>query len=515
MKPNHLFWKFIYHLVIKEDLRIIDISPDNKQVWIEKEQNGKKAAIRIVKVEYDWMKDLEIDKEKAKRMLNKVKKIIPARKLTFFNIYVSTYPPVDLNSRLTQHWENEKDMKSFFIASDSAQSTVDQPGDVLKTMGFEQHWEDSRDLMEEEHQYYARYFKKEVFRKQEKLEKKDKNLLLFGKPRFTYLLLVSILLVFFAVEQAGGSTDILTLIDFGAKYNPAIIEGEWWRFFSAMFLHIGFFHLFMNSLALFYLGGAVERMYGTVRFVIIYFIAGLFGSLASFAFNEQISAGASGAIFGCFGALLYFGFIHQKLFFRTMGMNVLIILAINLSFGFIVPAVDNGAHIGGLIGGFLASAFVHLPKHGWKFRQIFIFFLTAVLSGTLFWYGHANESKAESPLLDLQIAQEHLERDNVEEAEYILKSLLENKDNAQAYFLMGNVSVQKEDYETSAQYFEKAAELENEFPQAYYNLSLVYIELNEYEKAELALARAKETNESENDEKLNFEKVEELLNEKE
>ncbi|MFB4164756.1 rhomboid family intramembrane serine protease [Alteribacillus sp. JSM 102045] len=515
MKPNHLFWKFIFNLVIKEDLRIIDISPDKKQVWIEKEEKGKKAAIRIAKIEYDWMKDLERDKEQTKRMLSRVKKMMPARNLTFYNVYISTYPPVDLYTSLDLHWENEEEMQSFFIASDSAQPTVDDPGDVLRKMGFYTPWEQIYDISDEDHQRYARYYRKEVTRKQEQLEQKDRNLLLFGKPRFTYLLLTAILLVFFVVEKAGGSTDILTLIEFGAKYNPAILEGEWWRFFSAMFLHIGFFHLFMNSLALFYLGGAVERMYGTLRFIIIYFIAGLFGSLASFAFNEQVSAGASGAIFGCFGALLYFGFIHRKLFFRTMGMNVLVILAINLSFGFIVPAVDNGAHIGGLIGGFLASAFVHLPKHGLKGRQVPIFLLTAVFSAVLFWYGYENDSKAESPLLDLQIAQEHLERENVDEADNILSQILENNENAQAYFLKGNVFVKKSDYETAAQYFEKAAELEQDFPQAHYNLSLVYIELSQYEKAEMALELAKKTNESQEDERLNFEKVEELLKERE
>ncbi|MFP3361059.1 rhomboid family intramembrane serine protease, partial [Planococcus sp. SIMBA_143] len=83
--------------------------------------------------------------------------------------------------------------------------------------------------------------------------------------------------------------------------------------------------------------------------------------LASFAFSYNISAGASGALFGLFGALLFFGVIYKKVFFQTMGRGVLIILAINIVFGFLVPQVDYSAHLGGLAAGFIASAIIHLP----------------------------------------------------------------------------------------------------------------------------------------------------------
>ena len=157
----------------------------------------------------------------------------------------------------------------------------------------------------------------------ERRQEEERSLFLYGKPLATYSLLFCIAVMFILLERNGGSTSIVTLIEYGAKFNPLIIEGQYWRFFSAMFLHIGFLHLAMNSFALLYLGGDVERMYGTVRFGIIYLIAGLFGSVSSFAFNEQIAAGASGAIFGCFGALLYFGLVHKRLFLRTMGRNVI------------------------------------------------------------------------------------------------------------------------------------------------------------------------------------------------
>lgn len=125
--------------------------------------------------------------------------------------------------------------------------------------------------------------------------------------------------MFILLEMNGGSTNPYVLLYFGAKYNPAILDGEWWRFFTPMFLHIGFLHLFMNGLSLYYLGTAVESIFGRLRFLIIYLFSGFFGTLASFIFSSHLSAGASGAIFGLFGALLYFGIEHKHTFSGRSG----------------------------------------------------------------------------------------------------------------------------------------------------------------------------------------------------
>nr|WP_054752968.1 rhomboid family intramembrane serine protease [Piscibacillus salipiscarius] len=102
----------------------------------------------------------------------------------------------------------------------------------------------------------------------------------------------------------------------GLKFNPFIAQGEYWRIITSMFLHIGLIHLLMNMIALYYLGEVTEKIYGTKRFLVIYFIAGIFGSIASFATNDSVSAGASGAIFGLFGALLFLGCIIEISFLR-------------------------------------------------------------------------------------------------------------------------------------------------------------------------------------------------------
>lgn len=198
---------------------------------------------------------------------------------------------------------------------------------------------------------------------EDKKEPKRKHRFSLSIPYPVTSLLIAVnLILFLILSFSGGSTNPETLIRFGAKYDPAITNGEWWRLFTSIFLHIGFVHLTFNTLALYYLGSVVERIYGSVRFLTIYLLAGLSGSLASFLYNEALSAGASGAIYGCFGALIYFGLKRRAQFFQSFGKELYTILLLNLAISFIVPGIDLFAHIGGLIGGFLASVLVNITN---------------------------------------------------------------------------------------------------------------------------------------------------------
>jgi membrane associated rhomboid family serine protease len=178
-----------------------------------------------------------------------------------------------------------------------------------------------------------------------------------SKPFFTYILLAAIVIIWILMSLAGGSTNTQVLIRFGANYGPLILQGEVWRLFTSMFLHIGLTHLAFNAYALYVFGLEMERLYGPDRFIVIYILSGLFGSLASFASRgpNVLSAGASGAIFGIIGMNLAYFFLHRESFGqfgRQRVMNTLFIIGLNLFFGFTVPGIDNLAHAGGLIAGF-------------------------------------------------------------------------------------------------------------------------------------------------------------------
>lgn len=215
-----------------------------------------------------------------------------------------------------------------------------------------------------------------------------KNRFAFGKPQIVYGLMFLTSLVMWLAESIGSTLDPNTLIAFGAKVNPLIAEGEWWRLITPMFLHIGWFHFAINMFALWSLGPLVERMYGSARFLTIYLIGGVIATTASFAFSESISAGASGALFGLVGALLYFGLRDRSLFMKTLGPPLFIMLGLNVGLAFVLGAnLDHFAHAGGLIGGFVVSGVVGLPDETKRTQRLLFIVLAACLFGALYWYG--------------------------------------------------------------------------------------------------------------------------------
>jgi len=196
------------------------------------------------------------------------------------------------------------------------------------------------------------------------------------RPLFTYIFLGANVLIFLLMALAGGSTNESTLMAFGVKSNPEIARGEWWRFITPIFIHIGMLHLFFNSYALWIVGPQVEKLYGAARFVILYVLTGVAGVYANYFYHPQSeSAGASGAIFGLFGVLLVFGVRYRNsippFFKRAVGTGVLPVIVINLIIGFTIPAIDNSAHIGGLLAGAALAALIPFQKPGAETQGIF------------------------------------------------------------------------------------------------------------------------------------------------
>ena len=189
-------------------------------------------------------------------------------------------------------------------------------------------------------------------------------------PYVTWLLLSANVGVYLLTELQGGSTAADVLIRLGAMESWLIASGEYWRLFSAMFLHSGLIHLGFNVIGLLIFGQQLERLYGYTRFLVIYILAGLAGSITSYVFSLSaspniIGVGASGAVFGILGALVAF-FLSNRGLLGEMGRQTLIgllaLAAINLAVGFAMPGIDNFAHIGGFAGGFLMGM-AYSPKY--------------------------------------------------------------------------------------------------------------------------------------------------------
>jgi rhomboid protease GluP len=169
----------------------------------------------------------------------------------------------------------------------------------------------------------------------------------------TFSLIAITVLVFLGQLVVTQWTGADLLLEYGAKSRHAILGGEVWRLVTPIFLHVGFPHIFVNMYSLYAIGPAVERFFGTPRFLITYLQAGIAGIIFSLALSPFPSAGASGAIFGMLGALAAFLYRHRSLFgrFGRLQLRQIILVALlNLGLG-LMPGIDNWGHLGGLMAG--------------------------------------------------------------------------------------------------------------------------------------------------------------------
>ena len=172
--------------------------------------------------------------------------------------------------------------------------------------------------------------------------------------------------VFIVLEIMGNTESTQFMLDHGASYAPLVLEGEYWRLFTAMFLHFGFEHLAYNMFSLIFLGDIVETFMGPVRYLIIYIGGGLIGNIVSVFFNMKsgkyaVAAGASGAIFACMGAFLYFALRNRRGFGRNNMRRLGLMVMLMIMQSFVDKGVDNAAHLGGLTAGFVLAALLYHP----------------------------------------------------------------------------------------------------------------------------------------------------------
>lgn len=276
---------------------------------------------------------------------------------------------------------------------------------------------------------------------------------------------VSICILMFFIDKSL-SFNINTLISFGAKYNPLIADGQYYRLITPMFLHSDITHLLFNMYALNIFGKNIELIYGNLKFITIYLIAGIFGSLGSFVFSSSVAVGASGAIFGLMGAYLYLYVSKPNVFNRGFLKNLLGIIGINLVFGIIVPNIDNWAHIWGLIGGFIISwalgvrdEKILIPKRLWAQTLIVVIISTSLFTGI-----KLTQSSSEFYLYK---GEQYLQENNINEAELQFTNGLSTNEHAQIFhYYLGQINLVKNDTEKAVYHFQKAVEIAPGFTEA-------------------------------------------------
>lgn len=196
------------------------------------------------------------------------------------------------------------------------------------------------------------------------------------KPYITILLTIANVIVFLLLTLKGMTEDPGFMLNHGAMYVPYIVENEeYYRIFTSMFLHFGFDHLMNNMIVLVVIGSNLEIEIGRMKYLIIYFASGICGNILSAIWDIRIgsyavSAGASGAIFGLIGALLYVVIRNRGRIGTISGRGIIFMIVVSLYYGFTSGGVDNAAHIGGLLSGFILAVLLYWKRKS-KYRQTF------------------------------------------------------------------------------------------------------------------------------------------------
>lgn len=176
------------------------------------------------------------------------------------------------------------------------------------------------------------------------------------------------IIVFLILEWLGDTESSMFMYEHGAMFPEAVLaEQEWYRLFTCMFIHFGIQHLGNNMLILFFLGDNLERAMGHVKYLMVYILSGLCGSCLSMMHMVQsgdyaVSGGASGAIFGVIGALIYVVVRNRGKLEELTTKRLILMAALSLYHGFTASGVDNLAHIGGIVSGFILAVLLYRKK---------------------------------------------------------------------------------------------------------------------------------------------------------
>ena len=189
---------------------------------------------------------------------------------------------------------------------------------------------------------------------------KAENIFSKKLPIVTYILLIINLIVFLICKMNPNIINDLVLA------NSNLIGDQYYRIITSFFTHYSILHFTFNMYALYIIGEQLESYIGKTKYLTIYLLSGITSSLLSMTFldNSSLSLGASGAIFGLLGSLIYFGYYYRVYLSSVLKSQLIPLVGINLLIGFIIPGIDNAAHIGGLIGGILTTMFL-----GIKFKS--------------------------------------------------------------------------------------------------------------------------------------------------
>lgn len=375
-KENELVMKLLHYFITEREYSPVVLHGAQNEIWLENLTSDYKI-IRIVTNYIHNDEQLNFDIFKTRQIAKRIKSKTCSFNINVMSIFLNLGENVHLNNdeKITKNVSciNIKDIEDL----GKHKLILDTFPDITSETNFK----------EEGMELFIK-ITTDIGKKNESEAKKAEDIFKEKKPYVTYgIIIINIVMFLLMYVLGNGSTNVGTLITFGAHYNPLIKAGEYYRLITSAFLHIGFLHLVCNLYALYIIGPQIENFYGRLKYIIIYLFSALTGSLLSMLFETNISAGASGAIFGLLGSLLYFGY-HYRIYLGTVIKSQIVpVIILNLLLGFILTGINNAAHIGGLIGGVLISMALGVKYKSTKSDKINGWILTVILISFLIYMG--------------------------------------------------------------------------------------------------------------------------------
>lgn len=359
-KNDEIVMKLIHYFIVNQKYNPIILHGAKDEVWLEK-LDGDYKIVRIVSGYIHNDEQLNYDVYKTKQIIKNIKKrtfSVDMQTLSIFvnlgdNVHLENFSEVDHMDLLDV--KTTKDLKKYHFLFDIFPNI--EKATTFKEKGMNLFMKITGEINEIS----------------EIESKKNADVFQIKKPVVTYALILINTILFFAMYFFGkGSQDVKTLLSFGASCGSYIKGGEYFRLITSAFLHIGVLHFLFNNYALYVIGVQIESFFGKGKYLLLYLGSAICGNLLSITFlpDNVVSAGASGAIFGLLGALLYFGYHYRVYLGSVMKSQIIPLLLLNLGIGFLFPSIDLSAHIGGFLAGILLAMALGVKYKSTKSEKI-------------------------------------------------------------------------------------------------------------------------------------------------
>ena len=363
---NILVMKLLHYFIIDKNYNPIILQGVENEIWLENLDEDYKV-VRIVSSYIHNDEQFNFDMFKTKRIVKKIKKKTLSFKINTLSIFL------DLGDNVSQDIHAIPNVECVKINTES---------DFKKNDIIKQKFPDLTKKLKYSEKGVALFAKitSDINEHNKKDAKKINAVFKNSFPMITYWL-IAVNVILYVIPILFGQYN--NLINGYSVWGPAIREGEYYRLLTGIFLHGGLVHLLFNCYALFVIGAQVENFLGRFKFLVIYLVAGISGALFSMIFGgNYASIGASGAIFGLMGALVYFGYHYRVYLGNVVKSQIIPLIILNLILGFCMTGIDNFAHVGGLIGGTLMSIALGVKDksswferiNGWIITIIFLAF---------------------------------------------------------------------------------------------------------------------------------------------